>query len=178
MRSLVLIITTSLDGFIAQPDGGVEWLIEPPDAAPADYLDLLASIDCLVMGSATYLVSLKLDGGTHVFEGKDVFVFTSHDDLPAYPGVTFIHQPAKQFVAGLKQRSGRTIWLFGGGKLATALSDAGLVDDYLIAVQPVLLGEGIPLWVTPHHSTELELVATRTWSGGIAELRYRRRSHT
>ena len=176
MRPLALILTASLDGFIAESDGGIDWLVEPPDEAPDDYLELLDSIDCLVMGSATYLVSLELVGGTDVFEDREVYVFTSRDDLPAHAAVTFISGPAQEFVAELKRRTGGTIWLFGGGKLATSLSDAGLVDDYLVAVQPILLGEGIPLWVSPHVRTGLELVAARPWAGGIAELRYRRRT--
>ena len=69
---------------------------------------------------------------------------------------------------------GGTIWLLGGVMLATALSDAGLVDDYLIVIQPVLLGDGIPLWVTPHRRTKLKLVAARPWANGIAELRFKR----
>lgn len=176
MRSVVLILTASLDGFIAEPDGGIEWLIEPPDEVPEDYLDLLDSIDCLLMGSATYLVSLELEGGTDVFEDREVYVFTSRNDLPPHAGVTFVHEPAEQFVAGLKRKPGGAIWLFGGGRLATSLSDLDLVDEYLVAIQPILLGDGIPLWVSPHARTPLELVAARPWAGGIAELRYRRRS--
>lgn len=174
MRSVALILTTSLDGFIAENDGGIDWLVEPPDEAPADYLDLLDSIDCLVMGSATYLVSLQLEGGTQVFEGNDVYVFTSRTDLPVNEGVTFVSGSAEEFVADLRSREGGTIWLFGGGRLATSLSDAGLVDEYLIVVQPILLGDGIPLWVSPHARIKLELVNARAWAGGIAELRYRR----
>lgn len=176
MRRVALILTTSLDGFIAENDGGIDWLVEPPDEAPDDYLDLLDSIDCLVMGSATYLVSLQLEGGTQMFEGNDVYVFTSRDDLPAHAGVIFVSQTAEQFVAELKQGEGGNIWLFGGGLLATSVSDAGLVDDYVIVVQPILLGDGIPLWVSPHGRTDLELVNARAWVGGIAELRYRRRN--
>jgi dihydrofolate reductase len=175
MRSLALILTTSLDGFIAETDGGIEWLAEPPEEVPADYLDLLDSIDCLVMGSATYLVSLQLEGGTAVFEDREVYVFTSRTDLPVHSGVTFVSGSAEEFVADLKTREGGAIWLFGGGRLATSLSDASLVDDYLIVVQPILLGAGIPLWVSPHSQTELELIAARPWAGGLAELRYRRR---
>ncbi len=174
MRSVALILTTSLDGFIAEKDGGIDWLVEPPDEAPADYLDLLDAIDCLVMGSATYLVSLQLEGGTQVFEGNDVYVFTSQTDLPVHEGVTFVSGSAEEFVADLRSREGGTIWLFGGGRLATSLSDAGLVDEYLIVVQPILLGDGIPLWVSPHGRIKLELVNARAWVGGIAELRYRR----
>jgi dihydrofolate reductase len=175
-RPLVLLLTASLDGLIAEKDGGVAWLAPPPESTdvPEDYLILMASIDCLVMGSATYLVSLQLEGGTDVFEGREVYVFTSRTDLPARPGVTFVHEDAVAFTAALKRREGGAIWLFGGGKLATALSDAGLVDEYVVVVQPVLLGDGIPLWVTPHTRTDLELVHTRQWPGGLVELRYRR----
>ncbi|MBA4370418.1 MAG: dihydrofolate reductase [Coriobacteriaceae bacterium] len=174
-RPLVLIVTTSLDGFIAETDGGVGWLAPPPASTPADYDELVASIDTLVMGSATYLASLDLAGGTEIFSGKRVCVFTSREGLPATAGVEFVQEPAEEFVPRLKEEPGGSIWLFGGGKLATALSDAGLVDEYLVAVQPILLGDGIPLWRTPHARTRLELVAARAWPGGIAELRYRRR---
>jgi len=75
-------------------------------------------------------------------------------------------------------RPGGAIWLFGGGKLAAVMSDAGLVDDYYIAVQPVLLGDGIPLWTTPHGRTELELTSACAWPGGIAALRYSRSDRT
>jgi dihydrofolate reductase len=175
-RELILLLTTSLDGFIADPDGGVDGLGAPPDDVPEDYLALMDSIDCIVMGSATYLVSLELDGGTEVFAGRDVNVFTSRSDLPAYPGVTFVAQDAAGFTAALKQLDGGTIWLFGGGRLSTALSDAGLVDEYLIVVQPVLLGDGIPLWAVPHSRTDLSLAYTREWAGGMVEMRYRRRN--
>ncbi len=174
MRPLVLILTASLDGFIADPEGGVEWLGAPPSEVPADYLELMDGIDALVMGRGTYEVSLALDGGTDVFADKEVYVFTSRDDLLPFPGVTFVDEAAEPYVRRLKESEGETIWLFGGGVLATALSDAGLVDEYLIAVQPILLGDGIPLWVTPHGTTPLELVHARAWAGGIAELRYRR----
>lgn len=174
-RSLVLVLTASLDGFIADPGGGVDWLAPPPSEVPDDYTALMDSIDALVMGSATYLVSLQLAGGTEVFADKDVYVFTSQGDLPAHPGVTFVQEPAEQFTAELKAGDGGAIWVFGGGKLATSMADAGLIDEYLVAVQPVLLGDGIPLWNAPHTRVDLELVNARPWPGGIAELRYRRR---
>lgn len=174
MRPLVLLLTASLDGFIAEPDGGVDWLGAPPTDVPDDYRELIDSIDCLVMGSATYLVSLDLAGGTGVFGDHEVYVFSARTDLPAYSGVTFVGEDAEEFTEALKHRDGGAIWLFGGGKLATTLSDAGLVDDYYIAIQPVLLGDGIPLWVTPHGRTHLALTSAFAWPGGIAALRYAR----
>ena len=175
MRTVLLNLTASLDGFIADTNGGIGWLAPMPAQVPAEYLELMATVDTLVMGRATYETSLALEGGVEIFAGKRVCVFTSRHNLEPIAGVTFVRESPESFVARLKAEQGGTIWVFGGGQLATALSDAGLIDEYLIAIQPVLLGEGIPLWRSPHGSTTLETVAARVWEGGVVELRYRRR---
>jgi dihydrofolate reductase len=173
MRRVLLNLTTSLDGFVAASDGGIDWILPPPADVPSEYLALMESVDTLVMGRATYELSLELEGGTTVFADKSVYVFTSRDDLTPIDGVQVVREPAESFVSGLKAQEGDTIWLFGGGKLATSLAAAGLVDDYLIAVQPILLGEGIPLWQGGQGPRRLELVHAREWPDGLVELLYR-----
>ncbi|MDO8736277.1 MAG: dihydrofolate reductase family protein [Thermoleophilia bacterium] len=173
MRKVLLNLTTSLDGFIADRNGGIDWLLPMPEEVPSDYHELMATVDTLVMGRVTYETSISLEGGVDIFEGKKVFVFTQRKDLKPLAGVAFIHESAEKTVTGLKEEDGGTIWLFGGGQLATALSDAGLIDEYLIAVQPILLGDGIPLWRTPHASTRLESTMARIWTDGLVEMRYR-----
>jgi dihydrofolate reductase len=174
VRDVLLNLTTSLDGFIADSEGGIGWLTPPPDDVPEDYATLMERVDTLVMGRLTYETSLALEGGLEMFAGKTAYVVTSRTHLPATAGVSFVHGDPVGFVRRLKAQPGGTIWLFGGGRLATALSDAGLVDEYLIAVQPVLLGDGIPLWRSPHGRTRLECESAGVWPGGIAVLRYRR----
>lgn len=175
MRALLLNLTTSLDGFIADRDGGIDWMQPFPDdaAVPPDYLELIASVDTLVMGRATYELSLRLEGGTDVFEGRRVVVFTSRTDLAPREGVEFVHTDIFAFVGQLKREPGGLIWLYGGGQLATALAGAGLIDDYLIVVQPMLLGGGIRLWQSGLPAIRLQLASTREWPGGLVELRYR-----
>ncbi len=173
MRQVLLNLTTSLDGFIADPEGGIDWILPPPAEVPQDYLELMDTIDAFVMGRATYELSLGLPGGMDLFAGKDVYVFSSQEDIGPHEGITFVHEDPVAFVARLKQQPGDTIWLFGGGQLATALSSAGLVDDYLIAIQPILLGDGIRLWQEGHRPQRLEAVYAREWLDGIVELRYR-----
>lgn len=176
MRELLLNLTTSLDGFIADADEGIEWIQAPPETdagIPADYLELMESVDALVMGRATYELSLRLPGGLDVFEGKRSYVVTSRTDLPAHAGVEFVREDPVEFVRHLKATDGGTIWLFGGGRLATALAAAGLVDEFLIVVQPVLLGSGIRLWQDGLGTHALALVRAREWPGGLVELRYR-----
>jgi dihydrofolate reductase len=174
VRPVLLNLTTSLDGFIADRDGGVRWLAPPPADIPVDYEKLMATVDTLVMGRATYETSLALEGGVEMFAGKRVIVFTSRDDLAPRDGVEFVREPPVEFMRRLRAGEGGTIWLYGGGLLATALSDAGLVDDYLIAIQPILLGDGIPLWRTPHGTTALERASAQVWDGDLVVVRYRR----
>ena len=177
MRRLLLNLTTSLDGYIADPDEGIDWIQPPPDDAtaeyPPDYLELMESVDALVMGRSTYELSLRIPGGTEVFAGKRVHVITSRSDLEPREGVEFVHGDPVAFVSELKERPGGIIWLFGGGRLATTLCSAGLIDDYLIVIQPVLLGDGIRLWQPGPAPRELELIHSREWPGGLVELRYR-----
>ena len=177
MRPLLLNLTTSLDGFIADSAGGIDWIQPFPDdtsGIPEDYFELMHSVDTLVMGRATYELSLAISHGMDVFEGKRTVVFTSRADLAPYTGVEFAREEAVPFVERLKDEPGGTIWLYGGGQLATALARADLIDDYLIVVQPVLLGQGIRLWQPGLHAADLRLTHAREWPGGLVELRYRR----
>jgi dihydrofolate reductase len=174
MRPVLLNLTTSLDGFIADANGGIDWLAPPPSDVPEDYLALMGTVDTLAMGRITYETSLGLEGGVEMFAGKRVIVFTSRDDLPRIAGVEFVHTPPVEFMRDLKTGQGGTIWLYGGGRLATALSDAGLVDEYLIAIQPILLGDGVPLWHSPHGTTRLERASAQVWTGDLVVVRYHR----
>lgn len=175
MRRLLLNLTTSLDGFIADSDEGIDWILPPPEEVPAHYLELIETIDTLVMGRVTYELSLRIPGGTDVFTGKSVYVVTSRLDPEPRGGVEFVHGDPAAFVESLKQEPGGRIWLYGGGQLTTALSNAGLIDDYLIVVQPLLLGDGIRLWQDGLAPQGLELVRGREWPGGLVELLYRQR---
>ncbi len=173
-RSLILYITASLDGYIADEDGGVGWLSGDP-STDYGYAELLGSVDTLIMGSSTYLTSLALPGGTDAFEGRRVFVYTSGDDLPPHEGVSFVRQPAPPHVASLKAEPGESIWLLGGGRFATNMLAAGVVDEIRLFVQPIVLGGGVPLWRRLATPVPLELLEARAWPGGLAELRYRPR---
>jgi dihydrofolate reductase len=175
VRPLLLNLTTSLDGFIADSTGGIDWIQPPPDdpgGLPADYVELMEAVDTLVMGRATYELSLALSGGMDVFESKCAVVFTSRPDLPPHRGVEFSSEDPVALVRRMKGEPGGTIWLYGGGMLATTLATAGLIDDYLIVVQPLLLGDGIRLWRDGLRRVPLELRHVREWIGGLVELRY------
>ena len=132
MRPLLLNLTTSLDGYIADRDEGIGWIQPPPDDAaaeyPADCLELMASVDALVMGRATYELSFLISGGTE----------SSPASASAWSPRARTSSSAKVSSSFAGTRSplsasswSGTVWLFGGGRLATALGCAGLIDDYL-----------------------------------------------
>ncbi len=170
-REVVLYITASLDGFIADQSGGVDWLagVEDEDYG---FAALMESVDTVLQGSHTFLDTLKLVD-YDPYEGKANYVFTSRDDLPASGSATFVREDAVTFVRGLKKQPGARIWLIGGGELASSLVGAGLVDEIDLFVQPIILGDGIPLWRPPLDTCHLTLVEARAHRGGLAELRYR-----
>lgn len=171
MRPVILYVTASLDGFIAEPGGGMAWLDEA-NTAETDfgYADFYASIQTMLMGSHTYEFVLGVEPFPH--GDREVFVFTSRELLVAAPSVTLVRDDAAAFTTSLKTGDGGPIWLVGGGALNRTLWDAGLVDEVRLFVQPVVLGDGIALLQAPHSGGHLLLHASRDWPGGVVELHY------
>jgi dihydrofolate reductase len=171
-REVVLYVTASLDGFIADLTGGVGWL---GGAEGEDYgfAQLMASVDTVLQGSHTHLTTLELSPDADPYEGKANYVFTSREDLPSVPSATFVHEDVVAFVRRLKTQPGGRIWLVGGGELASSLMSAGLVDEVDLFVQPILLGDGIPLWRPPLERHRLELLDAAVCPGDLARLHYR-----
>ena len=141
---------------------------------PGDYgyQDFISGIRAVVMGGNTYReITQVLSPGAWPYEGLDSYVFTSRPG-PAQPGVTFLSGDPVPAVRALKKRvSGGGIWLCGGGKLASCLEGAGLIDEYQLSVMPILLGEGIPLFSPPLPQRKLELAGC-TRENGVLSLRY------
>ena len=160
-------VAVSLDGFIARPDGSYDWLVSDPSI---DFGALYKEFDAAVMGRKTYEVGLAagVDGS---IPGMDVVVFSRTLPASTSRGVRVVNDDPRKVVAELKKKSGRDIWLFGGGELFRYLLDGGLVDTVELAVMPVLLGSGIPL-LPPGASTNLVLSDTHRLRSGIMVLAY------
>ena len=140
-RRLVYSVAASLDGYIAAPDGGFDWIVMDSDI---DFAGIFRRFDAAVMGRRTFEVVLAQHQDGRMPE-MDVVVFSRTLRQDDYPKVTVTAEDPAQVVADLKQRDGKDIWLFGGGVLFRALLAAGLVDGVEIGVIPVLLGGGLPL---------------------------------
>ncbi|MGE0158425.1 MAG: dihydrofolate reductase family protein [Gemmatimonadales bacterium] len=140
-RRLRYQVAMSVDGFIADENGGYDWIVMDPDI---DFRALVAQFDTLIMGRGTYEV---VGEGGPGFKGVRTYVVSRTLDPTKHPKVTVVSDDVETFVAGLKREKGKDkdIWLFGGGVLFRSLLEARLVDRVEVAVIPVLLGAGIPL---------------------------------
>ncbi|GAB3302267.1 dihydrofolate reductase family protein [Hymenobacter tenuis] len=172
MRKVVLYIATSLDGYIASPDGSVEWLPTPPPGEDYGYADFLATADVTLQGRATYEQVLTF--GEWPYPTLTNYVFTHRPPTePAHPSVHFVSEDPTSFVSKLKQQPGNTIWLIGGSTLAAPLLAARLIDEIMLFIVPQLLGSGITLWRPQPHPQATELLRTQTWPDGTTLLHYR-----
>jgi len=172
-RKVIVSIATSADGYIARPDGNLEWLTSRP--RPKGFYgmgDFVKSIDTKVLGRKTYEEGLRLGGK---FEGNDRTVVFSRRARPADapPGVEVVNADVGEFVARLREQPGKDIWLMGGGELIASFLDEHAVDEFIVRVVPVFIGDGIPLIARRHRHTPLELLDVERFENGVVQLHYR-----
>lgn len=168
MRHLVYNVAMSLDGFIADPQGGYGWIVMDDSI---DFDELFARFDTLLMGRKTYEV-LRAQGPGGPGADKQIVVVSRTLQPSAHPGITIIQDSIVERVKALKRTAGNDIWLFGGGELFRLLLDAGLVDRIEVAVMPVMLGQGIPVLPAGNATGRLILLSSRVLDSGIVMLVY------
>ena len=202
MRKLKLYIAVSLNGKIARDDGSVDWLEEVPNPDKLDfgYKDFYDSVDTTIQGHATYDQIMGW-GIPFPYTGKKNFVVTRNPERQDTEHVKFISGDPVDFVRGLKsqggssdglaggespgskssgssddsqQGAGKDIWLIGGGQVNTLFLNAGLIDEMILLVMPVILSDGIDLFSGVPEDSSLELLVSRSWPNGVVELRYGR----
>jgi dihydrofolate reductase len=169
MRRVRYAVASSLDGYIAGPKGEADWIIMDPDI---DFKEIFAQFDTFLIGRRTFEGMGKAGQGSA--PGIKTFVFSSTLRQQDYPKVTIVApDSAAETVSALRAAPGKDIWLFGGGLLFRSLAEAGLVDTVEVAVVPVLLGGGIPLFPPPASQTTLKLTKHRLYEKtGILGLEY------
>ena len=168
-RRLRYNVACSLDGFIADPDGGYDWIV---DDHSIDFDALYAQFDTFVMGRKTWEVMESMGDANPLAAGKAKRVIVASRTKTEGAGVSIVREGIEEVVATLKAEvSDRDIWLFGGAELAGTLFAAGLVDRVETAVMPVLLTRGIPL-LPPGAQRQLALVSAQSLPSGIQMLVY------
>jgi len=176
-RKVIVHIATSADGYIARSDGDLDWLTSRP--APKGFYGMNAfmkSIDTTLLGRKTYEVSLGMGAS---FDAKSrSFVFSRQPRPAKAPaGVEFVNEAIGPFVSRLRAQPGKDIWLMGGGDIIASFLDAQAIDEFVISVVPVFIGDGIPLIARRHRQVPLTLLSTEKFADGLVQLHYSVHDH-
>lgn len=171
MRKVVLGLGISLDGYIARPNGAVDFLFMPKDYSMASFF---ATIDTALMGRKTFDAALQMGGGSFGSSSTATYVFSNAKPPGARDGAVFTNQSPATFIQQLRKHPGKNIWLMGGGELAREFLKADLVDELYLGIVPVLLGEGIPLFPSGFPQRDFTLIENETYSKGLIALKYKR----
>lgn len=176
MRKVILFIAISLDGYIADSHGSVEWLNgQGNDNENVDtYSVFVKEIDTILMGWNTYhQIVTELSPTKWVYDNFTTYVIT-HNKNQSTEKIRFTAENPVQLLKNLKSNDGKDIWICGGANLVGQLMRAELIDQYYISVIPILLGKGIRLFQELENEQKLFLIKAKHYNG-IVELIYEHR---
>jgi dihydrofolate reductase len=170
MRKVKLFIASSLDCYIAREGGGIDWLFTDDDYGYTKFYD---SIDTIIVGRKSYDQSLAFD--EYPYKGKKVYVFTRKKVRKNNneQDVEYIDTNIEDFVTSLTHSVGKDIWLLGGGEIVSVLLNAGLVDEIILSIHPIILGTGIPLFRDIQKEVNLKLENSLSFDSGLTQLCYK-----
>jgi len=166
-RKVIYEVGISLDGFIARPDGTFDFLKSDPSY---DLVAFFKTVDVVLMGRMTYEVMRKI--GMNGYPGMKNYVFSRTQPAGEQHGVEFTKESPAKIIKKLKQKKGKHIYLCGGSTLARDIFRAGLVDEVSLGIIPVLIGQGIPVFLGPFPDTKLKLTKCMQYKNGMVNLIY------
>ena len=166
----------SLDGYIAQPNNDLSFLkIVEKEGEDYGYADFIANIDTIIIGRKTYDYVLKEIGLSHYDNGqRDVYVIT-RTERPKVDRTTFYTGEITELVKHLRSEKGKNIYCDGGAEVINELLKHNLIDEFIISVIPVLLGNGTRLFKEGRPEQELEFIEVKTFETGLTQLHYRQK---
>ncbi len=168
----MLYISMSIDGFIATNDDDLSWLsLVEQEGEDYGYTAFNETVDTYIVGRKTYEKVLELTGG--VFPQAEVHkcYIVSRSERADENGVSFIDDVA-ELVKELKQTNGKNIYCDGGSEIVKLLTDADLIDEYIISVIPILLGSGKRLFKGGSSMQNVSLVSSKSYEKGLVQLHY------
>ena len=171
MRKVILNLAVSLDGFIEGPKGEFDWCFDDQDYGMEEFM---SRIDTILIGRKSYEVLMQQFENRNPFSDKMTYVF-SQTIQSTDPKTVVLKGNVEQEVKEILKRPGKDLWLFGGANLVTAFMKAELVDELWLAVHPLLLGSGKPLFQGITERIPLNLVTTKTYSSGLVQMFYGRK---
>ena len=175
-RKVILFISMSLDGFIATKDDDISWLsMVEKEGEDYGYNELQNRVDTYIVGNTTYQAILKLTNG--VFpqaEMYDCYVIT-RQEIENKDGIIFYNGDIEKLIHQLKSKDGKDIYCDGGGQIVKLLQEKNLIDEYVISILPILLGDGKRLFLGENESRiKLKLEETKSFDTGLVQVRYKK----
>jgi dihydrofolate reductase len=171
-RKIIVNIATSADGYVARPDGNLDWLTERP--APKGFYGLPQferSTDAKILGRKTFDRSRQM--GARFSADAMHYVFSRRPPPASAPaGVHFVTESVAAFAERLRTQAGKNVWLMGGGEIIGSFLDEGAIDEFIITVVPIFIGEGIPLLAPRHREVALGLLGLQQFPDGVVQLHY------
>ncbi|GAB3698852.1 dihydrofolate reductase family protein [Spirosoma flavus] len=171
MRKVILGLAVSLDGHIEGPNGEYDWCFTDQDYGLNAFLE---RIDAIFIGRKSYelMNNPAEEASNYQFSAYKKYVF-SNTLTQVGEGAELIRGDLKTEINALKNQPGKDFWLFGGADLTSSLMNAGLVDELFLAVHPIVLGAGKPLFNNIHDRIKLTLTDSKIYSTGLVSLYYR-----
>ncbi len=176
MRKLSLFIATSLDGYIAKPNDDLSFLkLVEKEGEDYGYKEFTDTIDTLIIGRRTYDYVAKTIGSSHYDNGeRDVYIIT-RTERPGAGRTTFYTGSLIELVKRLKSEKGKNIYCDGGAEVINELLKYDLIDEFIISIVPILLGNGTRLFKDGRPEQMLEFVNAKTFETGLTQLHYKRK---
>lgn len=173
MRKIKLYIAASLDGYIARPDDGLDWLIDFPNPTNTDYAyqEFYDTIDTIIMGGKTYRTILNMSDNW-VYEDRQCYVVSRDKAIVQTAKTKLLTDTVIVSIVELRATPGKDIWLMGGGELVALFLKHDLIDTMIITYMPVTIGDGIRLFPDGIKETTWRIGNTAIYENGVVQLEY------
>lgn len=177
MRKISLFIAMSLDGYIAKPNDDLSFLkLVEKEGEDYGYAEFTSKIDTIIIGRKTYDYVVNEIGASHYDNGqRDIYVIT-RTERPKVGRTTFYTGNITELVKQLKSENGKNIYCDGGAEVINELLNHNLIDEFIISVIPVILGNGTRLFKDGRPEQALEFITAKTFETGLAQLHYKRKN--
>ncbi len=174
-RKLILYISMSLDGFIAANDDDLSWLsIVEKEGEDYGYTKFNEGVDTYIVGRKTYDTILTLTGGVFPQAEQHKCYVITRQQRESENGVTFYTGDIEELINNLKKEGGKNIYCDGGGEIVKLLMENNLIDEYIVSVVPVILGDGKRLFIGETPRVNLKAMPIKQFESGLVQLHYKK----